>query len=214
MFGCLRRIGCLVVLAVLIAGGWIFRDRWMPRVFGESRPVTTHWEPVTAEGGARARRAVESLGSKAGPVFVNLKPSELAGLLLSATGEHLPSSVQDAEVTIGGEQIHLRATVALDDIRGLDILGPFADFTGKRERIALAGTLDVVSPGLAEFQVASAQIGELPIPRAAIPKLLARLARDPRPDGVSPNGIPFKVPAYVGDVRVGKGKVTLYKNVT
>ncbi|MEP7348270.1 MAG: hypothetical protein ABI877_23590, partial [Gemmatimonadaceae bacterium] len=88
------------------------------------------------------------------------------------------------------------------------------NFLNKREQIELGGTLDIVSPGLAQFRVESAQIGQLPIPKPAIPKLLAQLARNARPAGVAPNGIAFRVPPYIGDARVAKGRITLYKNVS
>ena len=62
--------------------------------------------------------------------------------------------------------------------------------------------------------IESAQIGEFPIPTPAIPKLLARFGRDARPAGVAPNGVGFEVPSYIGDVRVAKGRITLYKAVS
>ncbi len=214
MFGCLRRIGCLVVLAIIAVCGWIFRDRWMPMVFGKPRPVTATWEGVTPERATKARDALQSLGQKSGPVFTNLKAADIAAVLLDGSAGTLPSSVQGAEATVEGDQVHLRATINLDDIKGLDILGPFGDFVGKRERFELGGTLGVVSSGVGEFRVESARIGDLPIPRQAIPKLLQRLQRGTRPPGLADNGVPFKLPAYVGDIRVGKGRVTLYKNVS
>ncbi|MFN8572254.1 MAG: hypothetical protein U0132_09360 [Gemmatimonadaceae bacterium] len=214
MFGCLRRIGCLVLLAVLAVCAWIFRDRWMPMVVGDRRPVAATWEPVTPAREAKARDALQSLGQKSGPVFTNLKAADLAAVLLDGSAGGLPASVQGAEATVEGDQVHLRATIDLDDIKGLDILGPFGDFVGKRERFELGGTLDVVSPGVGEYRVESARIGDLPIPKQAIPKLLQRLQRGVRPPGLAPNGVPFKLPAYVGDMRVGKGRVTLYKNVS
>ncbi len=214
MFGCLRRLGCLVMLAAIVVVGWFLRDRWMPVVFGEkSSPVAT-WQPITSAGGKRASATLESLGRKSGPVFANLTAAEVAGLFLSGGAGQFPPSVQGAEATVVGDQVHLRATIALDDIKGVDILGPFGDFVNKRERFELGGTIDIISPGLAQFRVESAQIGELPIPKPAIPKLLARLARDARPAGVAPNGIAFRVPAFIGDVRVAKGRITLYKNVS
>jgi hypothetical protein len=32
MFGCVGRIGCAIVLLVLGAAGWHFRDEWLPMV--------------------------------------------------------------------------------------------------------------------------------------------------------------------------------------
>ena len=214
MFGCLRRLGCLLILAVIVVAAWLLRDRWEPAVFGGGRSSAATWQPITAVGGKRASTVLESLGRQAGPVFANLTAAEVAGLFLAGGAGQFPSSVQGAEATVVGDQVKLRASLSLDDIKGLDLLGPFGDFLGKRERFELGGTLDIVSPGLAQLRVESAQIGELPIPKAAIPKLLARLARDARPVGVAPNGIAFRVPAYIGDVRVSKGRITLYKNVS
>jgi len=213
MFGCLRRLGCLIVLIVVGVAAWLLRDRWEPVVFGEKSTRSATWEPVTVDGGRKAGATLESLGGTSGPVFANLSAAQLAGLFLAGGSGTFPSSVQGAEATVVGEQVHLRATVALDDIKGLDILGPFGDFVNKREKFELGGTLNIVSPGLAELRVESAQIGELPIPKAAIPKLLDRLARGGREAGVAPNGIAFKVPTYIGDVRVKSGKITVYKSV-
>jgi hypothetical protein len=202
------------MLVVIGAAAWLLRDRWEPALFGEKRSSAATWQPITAAGGRRASTALESLGRKSGPVFTNLAAAELAGLFLSGGTGQFPSSVQGAEATVVGDQVHVRATIALDDIKGLDVLGPFGDFVNKRERVELGGTLDVVSLGLAQLRVESAQIGELPIPKPAIPKLLARLARDVRPAGVAPNGVAFRIPSYIGDVRVSKGRITLYKNVS
>lgn len=213
MLGCLRRLGCLVILVAIVVVAWLFRDRWVPRVFGERNLAAGTWQPITAEGGKRASSTLESLGRKSGPVFVNLTAAELAGLFLSGGAGQFPPSVQHAEATVVGDQVHLRATIALEDIKGFD-LGPFAAFANKDERFELGGTLDIISPGLAQLRVESAQIGDLPIPKPAIPKLLSRLGRDARPAGVAPNGIGFRVPPWIGDVRVNKGRITLYKNVS
>jgi hypothetical protein len=69
----------------------------------------------------------------------------------------------------------------------------------------------VIRPGLAEYRVESAQIGTFPIPAQAIPKLLDHLSKNARPAGVSPNGVAFRVPSYIADARVDRGRITLYK---
>jgi hypothetical protein len=214
MFGCLRRIGCLVILAIAVPAAWLTRDRWQPVLFGDKAAPAAAWQPITDAGAAHANALLESLGRTSGPVFANLTAAEAAGLFVAGGLGQLPASVHGAEAAVAGDQVRVRATISLDDIKGLDVLGPFGDFVNKRERIELGGTLDVVSPGVAQLRVESAQIGELPIPRQAIPKLLARLAQQARPAGVAPNGIGFRLPPHVADVRVAKGRVTLYKNVS
>jgi hypothetical protein len=41
--------------------------------------------------------------------------------------------------------------------------------------------------------------------------LLARLDPSVRPEGVTPNGIAISIPEYIGDVRVSRGEITLYR---
>ena len=213
MFGCLRRVGCLALILLVAAGLWLTRDRWRSRVFGErGRPPVT-WHPVTNMGTTRARSAVESLGNASGPVFVNLSPEELGALLIENAGSRLPPSISSPQVAVVGDKVWLRATINLDDIRGLRDIGPLTSMMDTREPFESAGTLDIVHPGLAEYRVESAKLGKLVIPSAMIPRLLARFSKAERFEGVAANGIAFEVPSYVGDVRVARGRITLYKNV-
>ena len=214
MFGCLRRAGCLFLVLILAAGLWLTRDRWRPHVVNQQAAPGATWHPVSDSASLRARAAVEALGHKSGPVFTNLTAEELGALILEAAGNRLPSSVKNPELSIDGDRVRLRATIRLEDIRGLEGLGPLTAVMGREETFETAGTLDIVKPGLAEYRVNDASIGQLAIPNAAIPRLLARLSNGTaRPAGVADNGIPFRVPQYIGDVRVARGKVTLYKNV-
>ena len=71
----------------------------------------------------------------------------------------------------------------------------------------------VIKPGLGEFRVASVKIADLLLPKAAIPRLLSRLDASARPPGVSPNGIAISIPDYIGDVRIARGQVTLYRRI-
>jgi hypothetical protein len=211
VFGCLGRLGCLALVLLVAAGAWLTRDRWQPRLFGEQGATTVVWEPVTDSAARRAEQTVEPLTRGAGPGLVNLTAAELASLIAARAGvTGLPASVDSVQAAIDGERVMLRARINLDDIRGLD-LGPLDGLMNRRERFLVTGTPAVVRPGLAEFRVESAQIGDLPVPRAMIPGLIRRLSRGTRPDSVAGNGIPFAVPDYVGDVRVARGRVTLYK---
>jgi hypothetical protein len=213
MFGCLRRIGCLVLLLLIGAALWLTRDRWRARVFGEPSGTSVAWHKVATDQSARARASVEALGRKGGPAFVNLSADELGALLLASAGSRALSSVSDPEVAISDDRILLRATIQLDDLGQVGDLGPLAAVLKKREPFEASGTLDIVHPGLAEYRVETAKIGDLPLPRAMIPKLLARGSKAERYPGVASNGVPFEIPSYVADVRVARGRVTLFKNV-
>ena len=222
MFGCLRRIGCLFVLCIAAVAAYLMRDRWLPYVpWLKSTPRATTsttdgltWEPVSDDAAARARHAVESLGKRTGPVFVSLPPGDLASYFYIALAQQLPPSADSIEATTIGNRMYVRAVISLDDFKAADALGPLSGIVGRRERLQMGGTFALVRSGLAQFLVEDVRLGELPIPRGAIPKLLRQIRRGSMPSGVAENGLPFVVPPYVADARVADGKITLYKTTT
>ena len=213
MFSCLGRIGCLLLLLVAGAIAFLMRDRWMPRVLGRGEPPPVTWESVkeSGRGAQKAGDAIASLGRSGGPAYVTVSAAELAELMVKSSGHRLPPALDSVEAAIDSETVRVRALVALDDIKGLDALGPLAGLLDKQERIEFTGTLGVLKPGLGEFRVASVKVADLLLPRAAIPKLLARLDRSVRPEGISPDGIAITIPDYIGDVRISRGQVTIYR---
>lgn len=213
MFGCLGRLGCLVLLALGAVAAWFTYDRWRPWLFGERPAAVATWEPVGNAAAERAERTVGSLAGSSSRGYVTLTAAELASLLAARAGAALPSSVDSVQAAIEGERVMLRARIDLDDLSGLDALGPLASMLNRRERFETAGRLSMVRPGLAQYVVESAQVGDLPIPQSAIPALIRRLARDARPDSVAPAGLPIELPQEVGELRVDDGRVILYRRV-
>ena len=221
MFGCLRSLGCLVLLAIVAVAAWVFRDRWTPLLNrgGSARPVATApatagaWEPLTAQGAARAREAINRLGSRSGPVFASLRPGDLSAYILQEVSRQLPPSARNAEAAVIDDKLFVRATVRLSEFGGTKALGPLASVLGDREPVQFGGTLDIVRPGLAQYRVQALRIRDLSIPRAMIPRLIRNIERGPHPEGVADDALPLEVPPYIGDVRVKNGKITLYKAV-
>ena len=114
MFGCLRRIVVLFVLCVAALAAYLTRDRWIgyvPWLKSAPRTATTaadgaKWEPVSDDGAARARQAIESLGKKSGPVFVSLDPGDLASYFYIALAQQLPPSADSIEATTIGSRMY------------------------------------------------------------------------------------------------------------
>jgi hypothetical protein len=80
--------------------------------------------------------------------------------------------------------------------------------------VQLGGTIHMLKPGLAEFLVQSVKIGRLDVPEGLIPRLITQMKkRGKQVPGIAPNGLPMVMPAYISDVRVAEGKITLYKSV-
>lgn len=213
MFNCLGRLGCLFVLLIAGVVAFLTRDRWMDRVLGRTGTPPVTWETVKETGATRTGDRVASLGKAGGPAYVTVSASELAALMVASTGHRLPAALDSVQAAVDSEMVRLRALVKLDDIKGLDALGPLQGLLDKRERIEFTGTMAVLKPGLGEFRVASIKVAELSLPKAAIPKLLSRLDPGVRPEGIAPDGIAITIPDYIGDVRVSRGQVTLYRRI-
>jgi len=210
--GCIGRIGCLILLAVLVAVGWFTRDRWMGLIRERegSTAAVAEWQPLTEEAAARGRRAVESLGRSGGPVFVNLTGAELASYAVAQLARQLPSA-DSIEAKVEGDRLSIRASVKLGELGGSGMLGPLAGMLGDRERLKLSGTLRVVRPGVGEFDVKEATLRDFRIPSGMIPKIMGVITHGRAPEGVAPSALPLTIPRSVGDVRVANGRVTLYK---
>lgn len=213
--GCIfRSIGCLVVLAAVVVGALLYRDRlpWLGRHDrATAASSTVVWEPLTPAGATRAREAIQKLSARSGPVFTNVHPGDLAAYVFEELSKQLPPSAQNPAASISGDRLDVRANIKLSDFGGPKALGPFGNMLGDRESVQFGGTLDVVRPGLAQYHVTSLKLRELSIPPKLIPRLLRNIERGSRPDGLADDALPLTIPAYIGDVRVANGRVTLYK---
>ena len=185
----------------------------MPRVLGRGAPPPVTWETVKEPGAGTQKTGndIASLGWPNGPAYVTVSPAELAELMVASSGHRLPAELDSVEAAADSDRVRVRALVEIDDLRDLDALGPLAGILDKKTRIELTGTMSVLRPGIGEFRVSSVKIADLSLPRSAIPRLLARLDKSARPEGVAPDGIAISIPEYIGDVRVSRGEITLYR---
>jgi hypothetical protein len=223
MFGCLRSLGCLVLLGVAAVAAWLYRDRWMPLLHRGPTPSTAEapasagtaggWQPVSSTGASRAREAIGRLGSRSGPVFVTLSASDVAAYIYDELKKQLPASAESVQTSAAGDQLFVRASVRPSDFGDIGMLGPLASMLRDREPVEFGGTLDVVQPGLGEYHVKSLRIRELSVPQAMIPRIIQNASRGSRPPRIAADALPLQIPPYIADVRVKNGKVTLYKAV-
>ena len=210
--GCLSRIGCLALVLLLAVGGWLTRDRWLWRLTG--RPVASTgpvWEPLTPEGADRAKRALGRLSQSSGAVYANVSGGDIASYVFQQLSKQLPPSADSVEAAVIGDRLYIRASVRMQELGGASALGPLAGMMGDREQMQFGGTLHVLRPELAEFQVRDIKLRDFSVPSTLIPRLLRQIERGARPAGLSDNGLPLVIPPYLGDVRISSGKITLYK---
>jgi hypothetical protein len=223
MKGCIRRLGCLVLI-IALAALWY----WYARVEQPASSTTkttvdavtgasstnTGWQPLTAADAERGRTAVEALAKRSGPVFANFSPAEAASYIFLVVAKQLPPSARNAEASIVGDRLYVRSEVDLKDFGGSGQLGALGMLLGSRDSVLLGGTIHMLKPGLAEFQVQEVKLGKLQVPKSLIPRLIAQMTHGKnKVYGVSESSLPMVMPAYISDVRIANGKITLYKSV-
>jgi hypothetical protein len=213
--GCLRRAGCLLVVAAIVVALWVTQDTWL-RVIRHSRPepataVERVWQPLSPDAAARGKRAIDGLSSTRGPVYVNLTADEIASYVVSAAGSAFPASADSVEAAVIGDVLYVRAIVPTKDIASSGVLGPLAGLLNGREKVSLGGSFHVVRPGLSEFQLRDVKLREFSVPKGAIPRLVQQITKGKKTEGVADNALPVPTPPSLADVRIANGRVTLYK---
>ena len=213
--GCLRRMGCLVVLVAIAIGLWITQPRWMPlvrRASNTPEPVVERvWQPLSPDAAARGRRAIEGLSSARGPVYANLSANEIASYVVQAAGSAFPASADSVEAAVIGDVLYVRAIVPTKAIASSGALGPLAGLLNERERVSLGGSFHVVRPGLSEFQLRDVKLRDFSVPRGAIPRLVQQITKGKKTPGIADDALAVPTPATLADVRIANGRVTLYK---
>ena len=221
MKGCFRRLGCLVLIIALVALWYWYARVERPAAATTVLTTTTGgsstnsgWQPLTAADAERGRVAVEALARRSGPVFANLSPAEAASYIFLIVAKQLPPSARNAEASIVGDRLYVRSEVDLKDFGGAGQLGALGMLLGSRDSVLLGGTIHMLKPGLAEFQVQEVKLGKLQVPKALIPRLITQMTHGKNKAlGISESSLPMVMPAYISDVRIANGKITLYKSV-
>lgn len=216
MFGCLRRLGCLVVI-LLVIGAYLARGYWWESARGlaggtgttVSADTLARWEAITPAGAERGEKQVRALAAPRGPVYVSLRPGDLASYAFLSLANTLPPSAQDAQANVIGDRVYVRALVSLRDYASA--LGPMGGMLPERDTLRLGGTFEVLAPGRAAFHVQDVQLGNIPIPAPMIPALVRRVRRGVPAPGLAPDALDVPIPDYIGDVRIARGRITLYK---
>src|SRR5438105_5059138 len=124
--GCIARLGCLFLLAILAIGGWYTKDLWLPEKY-RSHPVVAanvKWQPISTDGADRTRAALDKLDQPRGQVFQSLSASDLASYAFAQLSSKLPGSAQNVETSVSGDVVSVRADVRLADLGGASALGP------------------------------------------------------------------------------------------
>jgi hypothetical protein len=209
--GCLaapfKFAGCLGLI-ILLGIGWLYRDRLTNEVrsligsFSDDEPATSGGRPGSRSLMA-ARAKIDSLnGWRADSVVLNA--SEVASMIGSGLDPSLRSQLDSLQVELQDGSVMVKARLATARLPK-ELVGPLAMALRPTEPIVAAGPLQVVGPRRAEWSVRSFSIRNFPLPRDAVPKLVAKALGDP-----NRRTVPVRIPDGIREVRVRPSGMTLF----
>ena len=125
--------------------------------------------------------------------------------------DQLPAGVVEPTITIVGPgRVTGRAVVDLDAVRkqkSRTVLDPMNFATG-RLPVTATGTL-TTSNGVGQFQLESASLGPVPIPKVLLQEIVSYYSRTPEnPDGIGLDD-PFALPARIREIQVEPGRAVV-----
>jgi len=136
-----------------------------------------------------------------------LTDAEVTAYLRHHARDQVPAGIVEPTLMALGEgRVAGRAIVDLDAVRAQKQRGwldPLAYLTG-RLPLAATGTL-ITQNGVGRFQLESAELSGVAIPKTVLQELLTFYSRSPEdPDGINMDD-PFELPSGIREIRVGKG---------
>jgi hypothetical protein len=138
--------------------------------------------------------------------------NEVNAYLVYEAREQIPVGVVDPSVTIVGPgRLSGRAIVDLDAVRKqkapTSLLDPMNYLMG-RLAVTAAGTLKT-SNGVGHFELESASVGSIPIPKILLQEIVSYYSRTPeKPAGISLDD-PFALPARIREIQVERGQAII-----
>ena len=137
-----------------------------------------------------------------------LTDAELNAYIKFNLKNEVPAGVVDPTLTAVGEgKVRGAAVIDLDTVRKQkqrSWTDPLGYMTGKLPLTA-SGLL-ITQNGIGRFQLESAEISGITIPKSLLQELLSFYSKSPeRPSGISMDD-PFELPASIKEIRVGKGE--------
>lgn len=196
-------LGALVLLALVLGGGWLFRDRIARMLgFGGDEVATTVSPEAAAQAEAKLRRLKE------GGESVRLSDAELTSLVRYRYRDRIPGDIYAPAVAFRGDTVRMQGKVPSDRLPDVPELGRVRAFLPDTAEVDILGRLRERESGRAAFQVERIVFAGIPIPERFYPKALEQMGRRDEP-GLAPNAYAFKLPDGVGSARVEGGYLVL-----
>ena len=193
--GCLRSVAGLVAIALLLAIGWLQRDRlrgWVAEVRGMAAPTATAEPQPSVELADRAHAKLTELAD--GTITrAALSELELQSLLLYRYEQLLPAFADSPRVELQGDRLRLLIRVPTDRLPRIDALGDAAALLPDTADIAVRGQLLPLPSGRIAFAIDDVHASRIPLPDRVIAPALERLGRRDEP-GLPSDAVALPLP--------------------
>lgn len=156
----------------------------------------------------QARASVDGAAVAAASQTTQLTDTEVNAYLQFHLKDQVPAGVVDPSLSALGEgRVRGGAVIDLDAVRKQKQRAwtdPMSYMTGKLPLTA-SGLL-ITQNGVGRFQLETAEISGISIPKSLVQELLSYYSKSPEnPSGISMDD-PFELPARIKEIRVGKGE--------
>jgi hypothetical protein len=197
-----RRARLLAALAAVVAtAAWSSAQQLTTR---DAESLEKKLSAVLARGAAPPARTRV-------PVRTSFSEREVNAYLKFSAREQLPKGVINPEVSLAGERrVSAHAVVDLDAVRTSKERGwldPAAYLTGSVDLHA-TGLLQTAN-GMGTFQLESASVGGVSIPKSLFQELVTYYSRSPDLPGGFDLDKPFELPAHIREVEIQRGGATV-----
>ncbi len=172
---------------------------------------------LTQEAAERCRQKLQtisanSLADARAPRVTSLDELEVNSYLKYLAEGQIPNGLVDPYITIEGEgRVSGRATVDLDAVKQERQSGGWFDpfrFLSGRLPVSATATLTATS-GVGRFQIESAKVAGVPVPRSVLRDLVSHYTRTPENPAGFDLDDPFDLPLRIKAVQVGSTEAVI-----
>ena len=215
-------LGSARVLALVFLFGVGARDQTAPPSRTDAEALKQKIAAITAQGaqvsagpgGSQKASGPRAPGgqAKAVPHRTTVTENELNAYLTYDAPQQLPAGVIEPSVNIlGPGRISGRAVVDLDAVRkqrtSTGLFDP-TNYLRGRLPVTATGTLST-NNGVGQFQLESASVGGIPIPKVFLQEIVSYYSRTPdNPAGIALED-PFALPAQIREIQVERGQAVI-----
>lgn len=197
----MRILLALIVVAALLGGAWMFRDR-IPGLGGGEPEVVA----VSPEAADQAEEKLERLRSSGDTV--HLTEVEFTSYLRYRAPLQIADQVESVQVDFEGEKVTVSGRLPTDRLPDSRQVRAIRAYLPDTADVRVDGGLRTLSPGRAALQVDGVSFAKVPVPSEVYADALKSLGRRDEP-GLGANEYAFPLPPGVGSARVEAGRLVL-----